>query len=157
MASTQSLLCRMRRALAPDLVSIVRLIHAGSHQPGQHGAHEVLAPAHTDAFARMSANPRCWLMVAEVDRAVVGTLQLDILDHLSYGGGLAAQVESVHVDPAWRGRGCGGAMMAWTIAEARRQGCHRVQLTSNRVRETAHRFYTRLGFVDSHVGFKLVL
>jgi GNAT superfamily N-acetyltransferase len=66
-------------------------------------------------------------------------------------------VESVHVAETHRGRRVGEAMMAWAIAEARRNRCYRLQLTSNKGRLDAHRFYRRLGFVASHEGMKLDL
>ena len=68
-----------------------------------------------------------------------------------------AEVESVHVMEAVRGQGIGGAMMAWATEEARLLGCRRLQLTSNKARSDAHRFYERLGFVKSHEGMKLNL
>jgi GNAT superfamily N-acetyltransferase len=61
----------------------------------------------------------------------------------------------VIVEPSFRGRGIGEAMMRWAIGEARRRGCFRIQLTSNKVRKRAHRFYERLDFVASHEGMKL--
>lgn len=72
-------------------------------------------------------------------------------------GTLVAQVESVRVDAGERRRGIGAEMMRWVIGEARRRGCSRVQLTSNKSRKDAHRFYARLGFVASHEGMKLDL
>jgi len=80
-----------------------------------------------------------------------------VLRQLSHRGGHVAQVESVHVASDLRRRGIGEAMMRHAIEEARRRGCHRLQLTSNKRRVDAHRFYTRLGFVQSHEGFKLPL
>jgi GNAT superfamily N-acetyltransferase len=56
-----------------------------------------------------------------------------------------------------RGRGLGHTLMEWAIEEARRRGCALVQLTSDKRRDEAHRFYGRLGFTASHEGFKLRL
>jgi GNAT superfamily N-acetyltransferase len=72
-------------------------------------------------------------------------------------GGRVAQIENVIVDPAARSLGVGAAMMGWAIDEARRRGCIRVQLTTNKARKRAHRFYERLGFTASHEGMKLAL
>lgn len=72
-------------------------------------------------------------------------------------GGLCAEIESVHVHPDHRGGGVGGALIHDAVARARALGCYRVQLTSNTARPDAHRFYERLGFVPSHIGFKLPL
>jgi GNAT superfamily N-acetyltransferase len=89
--------------------------------------------------------------------AVVGTMQLSFIPGLARRGALRAQVEAVRVREDHRGAGLGGAMMSWAIAEARRRGCALVQLTSDKRRAQAHRFYGRLGFVASHEGFKLTL
>ena len=67
------------------------------------------------------------------------------------------QVEAVHVDASCRGLGLGAALVRWAVEEARRRGCGLVQLTSDMSRAGAHRFYSRLGFTASHVGFKLLL
>ncbi|HEX4512917.1 MAG TPA: GNAT family N-acetyltransferase, partial [Polyangiaceae bacterium] len=75
----------------------------------------------------------------------------------SFGGARAMLVEAVHVQESERNRGIGETMMRFAIDEARRRGCQRVQLTSNKKRTDAHRFYERLGFTRSHEGFKLML
>ena len=97
------------------------------------------------------------MLVAEQDGVVVGVCQLIVFRHLQGRGGLCAELESVHVHPDHRGRGIGSVLVRDAVARARAVGCYRVQLTSNRARPEAHRFYERLGFVPSHVGFKLPL
>ena len=109
------------------------------------------------AFERISRSPDSQLLVAELDGQVVGTFQLDILHGLSRGGASRAQVEAVRVASSERSRGIGRVMMEWAIAEARRRGCAMVQLTTDKTRERAHRFYASLGFVASHEGLKLAL
>ncbi len=111
----------------------------------------------TRAFDEIDGDPRQLLWVAEADGRVIGTLQITFLRYLSYGGASAALVESVHVAASERDRGVGSTMMRAAIDEARRRGCNRVQLTSNKARTSAHRFYERLGFARSHEGFKLFL
>ncbi len=96
-------------------------------------------------------------MVAELGGDVVGVFQLTMTQLVAHRGGRVAEVEAVFVDPAVRGRGVGGAMMRWAIDEARRRGCFRLQLTSNKKRTRAHAFYERLGFVATHEGMKLAL
>jgi GNAT superfamily N-acetyltransferase len=115
-----------------------------------------LAP-YLAAFDDIAADPRSDVYVAAIEGRVVGTFQLTAIRHLTYRGGLVAVVESVHVASDMRRRGIGEAMMRFAIEEARRRGCHRVQLTSNKRRRDAHRFYERLGFVASHEGFRLAL
>jgi GNAT superfamily N-acetyltransferase len=97
------------------------------------------------------------VLVAELDGEIVGVCQLIVFRHLQARGGLCAEVESVHVLPRLRSRGVGAALMGEAIARARALGCYRVQLTSNVARADAHRFYERLGFAPSHVGFKVNL
>jgi GNAT superfamily N-acetyltransferase len=97
------------------------------------------------------------VLVAALAGEVVGVCQLIVFRHLQAHGGLCAEVESVHVHPEHRGTGVGGALLREAIARARALGCYRVQLTSNTGRPDAHRFYERLGFVPSHLGFKMLL
>jgi GNAT superfamily N-acetyltransferase len=87
----------------------------------------------------------------------VATLQLSFIPGLARRGALRAQIEAVRVADACRGGGLGAAMMVWAIGEARRRGCALVQLTSDKSRTSAHRFYERLGFVATHEGMKLAL
>ncbi|MFZ0216821.1 MAG: GNAT family N-acetyltransferase, partial [Candidatus Dormiibacterota bacterium] len=110
-----------------------------------------------EAFRVLDATPNQLLAVAELDSAVVGTLQLSFLPGLSRRGAWRAQVEAVRVAGPLRGQSIGREMMDWAIAEARAHGCTLVQLTSHHTRERAHRFYERLGFEASHVGMKLPL
>ena len=88
---------------------------------------------------------------------VVGFCQLIVFRHLQGGGGLSAEIESLHVDQHLRSRGVGGALLEAAVAHAAAAGCYRVQLTSNKQRTRAHRFYVRHGFAQSHEGFKRLL
>jgi GNAT superfamily N-acetyltransferase len=97
------------------------------------------------------------VLVAELGGEVVGVCQLLVFRHLQTQGGLCAEIESVHVHPDHRGHGIGTSLLREAVARARACGCYRVQLTSNAARPDAHRFYGRLGFSPSHVGFKLPL
>ena len=108
-----------------------------------------------EALAKIADDPDNALMVAEQEGSVVGAFHLTMIQYVANRGGRVAQVENVIVEPAFRGRGIGEAMMRWAIGEACRRGCFRIQLTSNKVRKRAHRFYERLGFVASHEGMKL--
>jgi GNAT superfamily N-acetyltransferase len=97
------------------------------------------------------------VLVADRSGDVVGVCQLIVFRHLQANGGLCAEVESMHVHPDHRNGGVGAALIGEAVARARGLGCYRIQLTSNTARPDAHRFYERLGFVPSHVGFKLRL
>jgi GNAT superfamily N-acetyltransferase len=97
------------------------------------------------------------VLVADLSGVVIGVCQLIVFRHLQARGALCAEIESVHVHPEHRGTGVGAALLHDAIARARQLGCYRVQLTSNTARTDAHRFYERLGFVPSHLGFKMLL
>jgi GNAT superfamily N-acetyltransferase len=148
----------LRPAAREDVRAILALLgddELASH-PERDGYCDDLAP-YLEAFDEIAADPRSDVYVATVAGRVVGTFQLTVLRQLTYGGGRVAVVESVHVASDARRHGIGEAMMRFAIDEARRRGCHRVQLTSNKRRHDAHRFYERLGFVASHEGFRLAL
>jgi len=144
----------LRRAHADDVPAIVTLLTDDVLGAGREVAD--LAP-YEAAFAAVDADPAHLLVVADDGGAVVGTLQLTFLAGLSRGGTLRAQVEGVRVAAAVRGRGLGEAMLRWCADEARRRGATLVQLTTDKRRTDAHRFYARLGYVASHEGFKLEL
>lgn len=109
------------------------------------------------ALERLSADPNQHLVVAVREGRVVGTLQLTVLPGLSRKGSTRSLIEGVRIHSDERGSGLGTRFIEWAIEESRRQGCHLVELTSDATRTDAHRFYERLGFTASHVGFKLAL
>jgi GNAT superfamily N-acetyltransferase len=109
------------------------------------------------AYDRVVADPGQHLVVAERDGTVVGTLQLSVIPGLSRRGATRSVIEGVRVARTERGSGLGTELVTWAVEESRRLGCTLVQLTSDASRTDARRFYERLGFVASHVGFKLQL
>ena len=146
----------LRRAVLADVEAIVRLGHAGG-PPGS-SREPLLLPlpaAYFESFAAIDADPRSTLMVAELEGVVVGTWQVTYLAYLAAKGRTDALVEAVHVSEKHRDHGIGTQMMTWAIEEARRRGCRRVQLTTDKRRANAHRFYEKLGFVATHEGMKL--
>jgi GNAT superfamily N-acetyltransferase len=145
----------VRRATEADLPDVLRLLFEDRATPSDELP--PVAPCYASALREMQASETNGTYVAEEGGRIVGTFQLTFIRHLLRRGGLVAQIESVRVDAPLRGRGYGAAMMGWAIAEARRRGCGRVQLTSNKSRKDAHRFYERLGFHASHEGMKLDL
>jgi GNAT superfamily N-acetyltransferase len=149
---------RMRRAQRHDVAAIVALL-ADDARSGE--AEEVSYPpaaAYLDAFARLDAEPRSLLAVAEAaDGTVVGTLQVTFIPGLSNRGGELALLSAVRIAGSQRGRGLGGQMVGWAIDEARRRGCGIIELLSHASRTDAQRFYERLGFVRSHVGMRMRL
>ena len=148
---------QFRRARATDLPAIVALLAddplgAQREQADAQG----LAPYRT-AFAQIEADPNQFLCMIEQAGRVAGTLQLSFIPGLSRGGALRGQIEAVRVARDLRGAGIGRAAFDWAIAECRARGCTLVQLTTDRSRADAHRFYEGLGFQASHLGYKLSL
>ena len=128
------------------------VLGSGREDPGP-----PLNPRYAEAFAAIARDQNQLLAVAEAGGAVVGCLQLTFIPGLSLQGMWRGQVESVRIAASRRGGGLGRQMLEWAIAECRARGCGLVQLTMNKSRTDALRFYESLGFVASHEGFKLTL
>ncbi|MGE0802406.1 MAG: GNAT family N-acetyltransferase [Lautropia sp.] len=109
------------------------------------------------AFAAIEADPNNELIVACAGAQPVGVLQLTFIPYLTYQGSWRALIEGVRVDAAWRSRGLGRRLFQWAIERARQRGCRLLQLTTDKRRPDALRFYRSLGFVASHEGMKLAL
>ncbi|WP_116244732.1 GNAT family N-acetyltransferase [Nocardiopsis sp. FIRDI 009] len=139
-------------ARAEDVPAIVALL--ADDQLGAAREDATDPTPYLTAFEAIDADPGELLMVGRRDGRVVATFQLSFIPGLSRGGAIRAQIEAVRVHADERGNGVGADLMAWAEAEARRRGCALLQLTSDATREDAHRFYERLGYVPSHVGFK---
>jgi GNAT superfamily N-acetyltransferase len=150
---------RVREATRGDLPAIVALVAADAIREVVEDIDEtgMPAPAYVKAFEEIDADTNTLLLVGELAGEVVATCQLNFLRQLVYHGGLVAQVESVRTVSHRRGEGIGTALLDWVIAESRRRGAVRLQLTSNVRRVDARRFYERLGFRATHVGMKLYL
>ena len=110
--------------------------------------------AYLTAFDRMQTEGSNHLIVGEADGTVVATYQLTFISGLSLRAARRAHIESVRVASDARGQGIGEAMIADAETRARAAGCALLQLTMNKSRTDAHRFYERVGFVPSHIGFK---
>lgn len=144
----------VRPARIEDLEAIVDLLADDAIAARREGGD--LAP-YAAAFARITADPGQYQMVAELGGQVVGTLQLSIVPSLTRRGTIRAQIEGVRTLSTLRGKGIGEALFTWAIREARLRRAGLVQLTSDTSRGNAHRFYEHLGFTPSHTGFKLEL
>ena len=107
--------------------------------------------------AKREADPNNELVVGELDGTAVAVLQLTFIPNISRRGSWRAQIEGVRVDSSLRSSGVGRSLIAWAIERARNRGCSLVQLTSDKSRSDAIRFYESLGFVASHEGMKLEL
>ncbi|MEU9333047.1 GNAT family N-acetyltransferase [Streptomyces sp. NPDC048290] len=145
----------IRRATAADIPAIVGMF-ADDPLGARRESPDDPAP-YLAAYERIAADPNQHLVVAVRDQRVIGTLQLTIVPGLSRRGATRSIIEAVRVHADERGSGLGSRLIEWAVAESRQRGCHLVQLTSDATRTDAHRFYERLGFTASHVGFKLQL
>ena len=143
----------IRPATEDDIGAIVHLL-ADDPLGSTRETTDDLAP-YEAAFARVTADPSQHLVVAERAGRIVGTLQLTVIPGLSRRGATRSIIEGVRVASTERGSGLGTTLLEWAVEQSRRLGVDLVQLTSDATRTDAHRFYERLGFVKSHVGFKL--
>ncbi|MCU1372236.1 MAG: family N-acetyltransferase [Ilumatobacteraceae bacterium] len=140
-----------RRAQRADLPAIIALLH--DDVLGASRERSDLAP-YEAAFADIDADPRHLLVVGIVDDEVVACLQATVLPCLTHGGRRRAQVEGVRVGARHRGAGIGADLLRWTFAWAQEQGCGVIQLTTDKARPDALRFYESLGFTATHEGMK---
>jgi GNAT superfamily N-acetyltransferase len=148
---------QMRRATAADLPSIVGLLADDALGAQRERFENPLPASYGLAFAAIDADPNNELIVAEIDSRVVGVLQLTWIPSLTYQGRWRAQIEGVRIDARQRSSGLGRRLFAWAIDRATQRGSHLLQLTSDKQRPDAIRFYESLGFKASHEGMKLVL
>jgi ribosomal protein S18 acetylase RimI-like enzyme len=145
----------IREARADDVAAIVALLADDSLGATREDGGDL--PAYRRAFDAVAGQRGNMVLVAERGGDVIGCLQLTIIPGLSRRGMTRGLIEAVRVAADARGLGVGERLVRHSIGLARAEGCGLVQLTSDHSRADAHRFYERLGFVASHVGFKLAL
>jgi GNAT superfamily N-acetyltransferase len=143
-----------REATAADLPQIVRLLADDPLGSTRETPGEEIPEAYFTAFAAIEKDPNNTVIVAEVEGELAGTLQLTFIPGLTYTGGERAQIEGVRIAAEQRGRGVGQLMIDYAIDRARARGCRVVQLTTDRQRPDAIRFYQKIGFRPSHMGMK---
>ena len=144
-----------RKANEEDLPAIIRLLADDKLGSQRERYEEPLPDDYYKAFAAIQAQDGNEILLAIEDQKLVGCLQLTIIPGLARLGMKRAQIEGVRVDRGYRGEGVGEALLKEAIAIAKTEGCGLVQLTTDKQRENAHRFYNRLGFLASHEGMKL--
>lgn len=146
-----------RPAAEADLPFIIRLIVEDGVIATNDDPADALHADYREALAAIAADPNHEMIIAELDGEPIGCFQLSYLPGLTRRGMWRGQIESVHVVEARRNLGLGGEMIRWAVERCRGRNCAMIQLTSNKKRLDAHRFYERLGFAKSHDGFKLYL
>lgn len=147
----------MRRATRVDVPEIVRLLASDPLGQSRERYQDPLPDSYYQAFEQIDRDPNQYLAVLELGNTIAGTLQLSFVPGLSHQGSTRAQIEAVRIDERYRGHKLGEFMIRWAIEEARAAGCRLVQLTTDKTRTDAHRFYERLGFRATHEGMKLKL
>jgi GNAT superfamily N-acetyltransferase len=145
----------LRDATAADLPAILAMLAQDTIPPAREA--DPSDPRYLAAFETIDADPNQRLIAAELDGRVVGTMQLSFLPGLSFIGSWRGLIEAVRIAADLRGQRLGEQMILWAVEQCRARDCKLVQLTSSATRTAAHRFYARLGFVQSHVGMKLHL
>ncbi|WP_267426263.1 GNAT family N-acetyltransferase [Methylobacterium sp. GC_Met_2] len=145
---------RFRRAVLADLPAIVALLADDELGSAREAPWKTASHRYRDAFAEIDADPHQLLCVAEIDGLIVGTLQLTFIAGLSRNGSRRGLIEAVRIARERRGERLGEALLTWAIDMCRARGCTLVQLTTDKRRLDAHRFYERLGFEPSHLGYK---
>ncbi|MBQ1016468.1 GNAT family N-acetyltransferase [Micromonospora sp. D93] len=144
-----------REAVRADLPTVIALL--ADDVLGKARDFTEVDEAYEKAFAAIDADRRNQLIVAEQDGELVGCLQITYIPGLGRHGSERSLIESVRVRSDRRGQGLGRDLMTWAVDQARQRGCALVQLTTDKTRDDAHRFYLSLGFVASHEGMKLAL
>jgi len=147
----------IRNAKQEDVPNIVQLLADDPLGAQRERYEKPLPESYYEAFKEINADKNNYLMVAEFENHIIGTLQLTIIPYLTYQGGKRALVEAVRIDKTYRGKGIGKIMLEWAINKAREINCHVVQLTTDKKRPDALEFYKMLGFSASHEGLKLHL
>ena len=144
-----------RKATEEDLPAIVQLL-ADDALGQKREAYQIPLPEkYIEAFRHIHSDANQELIVVEGDDGIVGTMQLSFLQYLTYQGGIRAQIEAVRIKKGMRGKGIGEDMFRWAIESAKARGAHLLQLTTDKQRPDAVRFYEKLGFKASHEGMKL--
>jgi len=146
-----------RLATKEDLPAIVQMLSDDILGTSREKADGTLSDNYIKAFEKISSDPNQELTIAAMNGEIVATFHLSFIQYLTYQGGLRAQIEAVRTQSKYRGQGIGRKVFEYAINRAKEKGCHLVQLTSDKKRIDALRFYESLGFTATHEGMKLKL
>ncbi|MEZ4994157.1 MAG: GNAT family N-acetyltransferase [Saprospiraceae bacterium] len=145
-----------RTATRQDLPAIIQMLANDKLGKTREDLRDPLPEVYYEAFDRISRDANQELIVLENEAgAIIGTLQLSFIPYLTYRGGIRAQIEAVRIREDQRGQGIGQEMFQWAIDRARERNAHLLQLTTDKKRPEAIRFYEKLGFKATHEGMKL--
>lgn len=147
---------KFRKALEKDLTDIIAMIADDELGKTRENYQVPLPNEYLEAFKCIVADTNQELMVVEDHKnEIIGTLQLSFIQYLTYRGGIRAQIEAVRIRKDKRGTGIGKAMFEWAIERSKQRKAHLLQLTTDKKRPDALRFYEDLGFKKTHEGLKL--
>lgn len=146
-----------RLAIADDLLDIVGMLSDDTLGAMREKIDPMLSDNYLKAFENISRDPNQELTIVEMNGEKVGTFQLSFIQYLTHHGGLRAQVEAVRTNSKFRGQGIGKKVFEYIIERSKLKGCKMVQLTTDKQRSDAIKFYEALGFVPTHEGMKLQL
>lgn len=147
---------KIRKAVRNDVSSIIEMMALDKLGQFREKFETPLPNIYYDAFDKINDDENQELVVVENDsQEIIATLQLTFIQYLTYQGGVRAQIEAVRVRDDMRGSGIGQKLIKWAIDRARERKAHLVQLTSDKQRPEAIRFYEKFGFKASHEGMKL--
>ncbi len=147
---------KFRKATKEDVSKIVEMIADDDLGKTRENFKTPLPDEYLDAFDKINADKNQELIVVENESSeIIGTLQLTFIQYLTYRGGIRAQIEAVRIRKDKRGIGLGKIMFKWAINRAKERKAHLLQLTSDKKRPQAIKFYEDLGFKLSHEGMKL--
>lgn len=147
---------KIRKAKIEDVIPIVELLANDKLGNLRESFQEPLPQVYYDAFEKINEDKNQTLVVVENEiLEIIGTLQLSFIQYLTYQGGIRSQIEAVRVRQDYRGQGIGALLINWAIKTARERGAHLIQLTTDKKRPEAIRFYEKTGFNSTHEGMKL--
>jgi GNAT superfamily N-acetyltransferase len=146
-----------RLATREDLPDIIQMLADDPLGASRESTDETVSDNYIRAFEQICKDPNQELTIVEMNGEKVATIQITFIQYLTYRGGLRAQVEAVRTHSKYRGQGIGKKVFEYAIKRAKEKGCHLIQLTSDKKRPDAIRFYESLGFAATHEGMKLKL
>ena len=146
-----------RLATREDLDEIVQMLLDDTLGALREKHDATLSDSYVNAFEKIQNDPNQELTIVELNGEKVATFQLSFIQYLTYQGGLRAQIEAVRTKSTYRGQGIGTKVFEYAIKRAKEKGCHLIQLTTDKRRPDAIRFYESLGFVATHEGMKCKL
>jgi len=146
-----------RQATSSDISHIVEMLADDELGSQREDFRSPIPVSYQNAFQAIDQDPNQELIVVEYDDQIIGTLQLSFIQYLTYQGGIRAQIEAVRIRKNHRGQGLGEQFFKWAIQRAQERNAHVLQLTTDKQRSGAIRFYEKLGFKASHEGMKLHL